>query len=561
MTTQRASTLPPTTCRAAQRRTATQRTSVPKRRPHGQPGLLDQGQREHLLAAAAELSLALLREQPTDEVLQLIATRARQAAMAALALVGRSTDRDVLVVEAAAGPDSDWLLGQPVRLTPMPTAALALDLGDTAGGGRRVLVLLGLPAASRTTVVRALLGFAEHVTAALGLADRRADVERERLLQDRERPATALLELVVPRLFGAGLRLAGADGLIRCQPEQARARVSRAVQDLDLAIADVRAAALRLRTAPTQAHRTPGAVQAPAPCSFWRPSPAGQPCDDRVRLPPGRNPTGPRLAGRPPRRRQHARRRRRAGDHMVTAIRQAAVSALEPGQDRSRPPSRVAHSRTGERVKASHPNQAAHGCGGSDPAPEQVRRQFVADLLHALPGVSGHIVAALDAVLLLACTLCPSCVAVSLTVDHETQPVTITATRSAGHRDAASLTVRLPRPTTGEPARQPAVLVVFATDPVALAGLGDDVTALLEIDPGRITLAAAAAVPQKTVDRRRWPASRRLPPRPRRPPHPAGCRHPRPLLPHPRRTRSGTRARVRATVRQHNGDRLADRRS
>lgn len=184
---------------------------------------------------------------------------------------------------------------------------------------------------------------------------------------------------------------------------------------------------------------------------------------------------------------------------MVTAIRQAAVSALEPGQDRSRPPSRVAHSRTGERVKASHPNQAAHGCGGSDPAPEQVRRQLVADLLHALPGVSGHIAAALDAVLLLACASCPSCVAVSLTVDHETQPVTITATRSAGHRDAASRTVRLPRPTTGEPARQPAVLVVFATDPVALAGLCDDVTALLEIDPGRITLAAAAAVPQKTV--------------------------------------------------------------
>ncbi len=273
MTTQRASTLPPTTCRAAQRRTATQGTSVPKRRPHGQPGLLDQGQREHLLAAAAELSLALLREQPTDEVLQLIATRARQATMAALALVGRSTDRDVLVVEAAAGPDSDWLLGQPVRLTPMPTAALALDLGDTADGGRRVLVLLGLPPALRTTAVRALRAFAEHVTAAFGLADERADVERERLLQDRDRTATALLELVVPRLFGAGLRLAGADGLIRCQPEQARARVSQAVLDLDLAIPDVRAAALGLRTAPTQAGGTPGAVQAPAPCSCWRPSP------------------------------------------------------------------------------------------------------------------------------------------------------------------------------------------------------------------------------------------------------------------------------------------------
>ncbi len=184
---------------------------------------------------------------------------------------------------------------------------------------------------------------------------------------------------------------------------------------------------------------------------------------------------------------------------MVTAIRQAAVSALGPGQDHVRPPSRVAQSRTGERVKASHPIQVAPGCGGSDPAPEQVRRQLVADLLHALPGVGEHIVAALDALLLLACASCPSCVAVSLTVDHETQPVTITATRSAGHRDAASLTVRLPRPGTGGPARQPAVLVVFATDQVALADLGDDVTALLEIDPGRITLVAAAAAPQSST--------------------------------------------------------------
>ncbi len=273
MTTQRAIPLSGTTCRAAQRRTASQGTSVPTLRSRGQPGLLDQGQREHLLATAGELSLALLREQPTDEVLQLIASRAHQATMAALALVGRSTDRDGLVVEAAAGPDSVRRCGQPFPLTPMPTAALALDLGGTADGGRRVLVLLGLPPELNTTALGALLAFAEHVTAALELADRRADVERERLLQDRDRTATALLELVVHRLFGAGLRLAGADGLIRCQPEQARARVSRAVQDLDLAIADVRAAALGLRTAPTHAGGTPGAVQAPAPYGSWRPSP------------------------------------------------------------------------------------------------------------------------------------------------------------------------------------------------------------------------------------------------------------------------------------------------
>lgn len=129
---------------------------------------------------------------------------------------------------------------------------------------------------------------------------------------------------------------------------------------------------------------------------------------------------------------------------------------------------------------------------GPDRSPGQVRQQHVADLLQTLPVGGGHIVASLDAVLLLARASCPSCVAVSLTVDHDDQPVTITAVRSTGHRYASSMTVRLPRPRTNGPAREPALLVVFATDAVALARLADDVTALLAIDPGRVTLAAAA---------------------------------------------------------------------
>lgn len=270
MTTQRASALSPTSCRAARRRSASPRTSgLAGRRIDPQ----DQGQREYLLAAAGELALALLSGQPTHDVLQLIATRARQGTTAALALIGSSTDGDLLVVEAAAGPDSDWLRGRSVLLTAMPVAGLALDLGETSDGARRVLVLLGLPAASRTASVRALRAFAEQAAQAFDLADQRAAVERQRLLQDRDRTATDLLELVIPHLFATGLRLAGADGLIHGQPEQARARVSRAVDDLDLAIAHVRTAALGLRTAPAQAGGPSGAVPAPASSSSRGPHP------------------------------------------------------------------------------------------------------------------------------------------------------------------------------------------------------------------------------------------------------------------------------------------------
>jgi len=138
---------------------------------------------------------------------------------------------------------------------------------------------------------------------------------------------------------------------------------------------------------------------------------------------------------------------------------------------------------------------------GPEQRPEQVRHPFVADLLRALPGPGGHVVASLDAVLLLARASCPSCVAVSLTLDHQGQLVTVTATMNPGHLRAPSMTVRLPRPSPNGPAQQPAVLVVFATDPPALARLAGDVTTLLDIDPRRISLAADAAVPPTTAGR------------------------------------------------------------
>lgn len=131
--------------------------------------------------------------------------------------------------------------------------------------------------------------------------------------------------------------------------------------------------------------------------------------------------------------------------------------------------------------------------------PDPVRHQLVADLLQTLPGGGDHIVESLDVLLCLARASCPSCVAVSLTLDPEEQSVTIAASGSTGHRHAPALTVRLPRPRKNGPAPQSAVLVVFATDTVALTRLAADLTELLGIDPGRITLVAAAPVPQNAA--------------------------------------------------------------
>lgn len=442
MTTQRADTRPPTTPRGARRRTVTPGTAgtpVLTVLRAGQPASLDLRKREDLLAATGELARALLVGRPTPDVLQLIADRARAGTTAALGLVGTSTDSRLLVVEAAAGPGSDRRRGRQVLLTPMPANGLALDLGQTAGGARRVLVLLGLPAEGHAATVLAAQAFAAQTALTFGLADQRAALERERLLQDRHRTATGLVELVVPGLFATGLRLAGATGLIHGQPDAASTRLSQAVEDLDLAIAQVRATALGLRAAPTRAAPTRAAGTSGA---NWAPA-----CPSS------------------------------SGPHPPDSV----VTLYDVKSDRRHP--------AGHRMAIERPDQDA----------DRSAQQLVADLRATAPGGGGPIEAFLDAVLLVARAACPSCLAVTLTVDHEGQPVTVTATVSSGQRHAPSLTVRLPRPDTSGPARRPALLVVFATDMVALARLADDVTVLLDIDRRQVTLEATGPVPQSTT--------------------------------------------------------------
>lgn len=169
---------------------------------------------------------------------------------------------------------------------------------------------------------------------------------------------------------------------------------------------------------------------------------------------------------------------------------------LGQGRGRSQTRSRSGRALNGVDVNQSHLTRHRMAVEGPDYLPDQVRHQLVADLLQTLPGGDEDIVASLDAVLLVAQAWCPSCVAVSLTVYPEDQPVTIATVRTNGHRHAPAMTVRLPQPSPNWPRRQPAVLVVFATDTVALTRLAADLTALLGIGPGRVTLAAAARVPQ-----------------------------------------------------------------
>ena len=87
--------------------------------------------------------------------------------------------------------------------------------------------------------------FAAQAGIALELADARRDAEQLTMLQDRERIARDLHDLVIQRLYATGMSLQGALPLI-ARPEVTE-RVSRAVDALDETIREIRSAIFALQ--------------------------------------------------------------------------------------------------------------------------------------------------------------------------------------------------------------------------------------------------------------------------------------------------------------------------
>ncbi len=88
---------------------------------------------------------------------------------------------------------------------------------------------------------------------AFELANVRAERDRLLLSADRERIARDLHDLVIQRLFGAGLRLQGALSLI--DDHVAATRVSSTIDDLDTTTKEIRDAIFALESAPGAALR------------------------------------------------------------------------------------------------------------------------------------------------------------------------------------------------------------------------------------------------------------------------------------------------------------------
>jgi signal transduction histidine kinase len=237
--------------------------------------------RERWLQASAEISNALLSGTAPEEVVGLVAHRAREICDADLAMVSlvdvvnqelelvaadglhaeAYRGRRVPVDQAASGTvyqaGTSLLLedgraaaseaGVPADIPVGPMVIVPLGAGVAARGVLAVVNQPGRPAFNEATL-KLLEPFAAQAAVALELAERRRDAERIVVLEDRERIAKDLHDTVIQRLFAIAMTLMSAIKITQ-KPEVTR-RVQGAVDDLDDTIRQVRSTIFALQVEP-----------------------------------------------------------------------------------------------------------------------------------------------------------------------------------------------------------------------------------------------------------------------------------------------------------------------
>lgn len=241
-------------------------------------GLYDAARRRELwMQAGSEISTALLSGTDPEDVLRLLAERARELAGADTSFIALG-DGGRLVVEVATGAGAEDLLGTTLILSGTPSgrrlaegesvlliddevrtvlgtvptgSALVVPVGPR-GATRGVLVASSVRegAAVAPTVLGELQAFASNASLTLELAKHRRDVDRLVVFEDRDRIARDLHDLVIQRLFATGMQLESVGRLI--EPPEAAQRVRGAVDDLDATIKEIRSTIYALHAEPAQ---------------------------------------------------------------------------------------------------------------------------------------------------------------------------------------------------------------------------------------------------------------------------------------------------------------------
>jgi signal transduction histidine kinase len=232
------------------------------------------GRRQRWLEATAEITATLLGSVERTSALQLVAERARAVADAPLVLVLLTDEAEATLRVEVAAPPTAALVDTTVTVADTPFEAVLAqrrhifvdDLAATTSWPVEVPVTAALlaPLASANEVQGVLVlalppgGYAAEDDlnmmmtfagqAALALDRARAQQERELLmvLEDRERIARDLHDVVIQRLFATGLSLQSTARLV--VRDEARDRINQSVDELDTIIRDIRRAIFELRS-------------------------------------------------------------------------------------------------------------------------------------------------------------------------------------------------------------------------------------------------------------------------------------------------------------------------
>ena len=213
-------------------------------------GVLDLVTQQVLEMSGADLAVLALPEGEHHQLVVRHAAGADAAQARGLALPDTSLSAEVLATGepvTLAEFSRDERVAQVARERMTLGPAVIFPLGGV-GNVRGVLTVgrrpgsMPLPHAAMEMVD----SFAAQAGVALELADARRDAEQVTVLQDRERIARDLHDLVIQRLYATGMSLQAAMPLIS-RPEVAD-RVSRAVDALDDTIGDIRSAIFALQT-------------------------------------------------------------------------------------------------------------------------------------------------------------------------------------------------------------------------------------------------------------------------------------------------------------------------
>jgi signal transduction histidine kinase len=239
--------------------------------------------RERFLAASREVNTHLLGGGSSQDALTLIARRARELSKAdcALILLSDGVPPSQVVIRAAAGEDTSDMLGIAVpvdeplvasmfdmrgaemvpdlsALVPPgwhapgaefgPAVAVPLRAGNVVSG---VLLAMRVKGGQRfpREHVPLLASFADQAAFALELAEKHHAQRQLDVHADRDRIAGDLHDHVIQRLFATGMSLQGT--VRRIADPTVRRRVSRAVEQLDETVREIRTSIFDLHTTGT----------------------------------------------------------------------------------------------------------------------------------------------------------------------------------------------------------------------------------------------------------------------------------------------------------------------